>query len=69
MNPMQEMTPPQRLWVMTAHPDTLALDTEDAPAWLVDQCRIAGIIVWMADHGRWKLTEKGYRARRSLLED
>lgn len=67
MNPMQEMTLPQRLWILTAHPDTLALETEDAPDWLVAQCSRAGLATWLADHRQWRLTEKGYEARRRLI--
>lgn len=52
----------QKLWLLTAHPDTWLLS--EAPRWLAAQCEAMGLVVQVAN--AWKLTERGHRAWREL---
>lgn len=55
----------QRLWLLTAHPDTLHL-MENAPEWLIKECLSLGVVE-AAGVDQWKLTTVGYAERQSFL--
>jgi hypothetical protein len=50
----------QRLWLLTAHPDTWMLT--EAPAWLANECEALGLVD--AALGNWKLTVLGHQVWR-----
>jgi hypothetical protein len=54
----------QKLWLLTAHPDTWELGDE-APGWLIDQCVAKGLVA--GDPRKiMKLTPVGHQAWRRL---
>lgn len=63
---MPPLTHDQKLWILTAHPDSL--DVEGAPAWLVAECLSLGLIKETAKPNVWRLTEAGYAARQEMLD-
>lgn len=64
---MPPLTHDQKLWILTAHPDSLDL-MEDAPGWLVFECERLGLIKETAKPNVWRLTEAGYAARQEMLD-
>jgi hypothetical protein len=62
-----ELTQDEKLWLLTAHPDTFDL-SEHAPAWLIAACHMKGLVKRSTTPGGWRLSETGYVQRRMLLE-
>jgi hypothetical protein len=56
----------ERLWLITASPDTGVL-YEDAPPMLVMQCLRAGWVEAATEPGTWRLTAAGRRVHDRLL--
>ncbi len=61
------LTEQEKLWLLTAHPDTLEL-ADEAPDWLKRDCITKGLARSGSAAGLWRLTERGYGERRALLD-
>ena len=61
-----KLTHHEKLWLLTAHPDTLDL-AEEAPTWLIGDCQVKGLVKPGQAAGAWRLTKAGYAERRALL--
>lgn len=59
------LTRDQKLWLLTAHPDTWEL-SEDPPDWLARECNRLGLVEPSGRPGIWKLTAKGHPIWRDL---
>ena len=64
---VMKLTRDEKLWLLTAHPDTLDL-AEEAPGWLIGNCHVKGLVKPGPATGVWRLTEAGYAERRALLD-
>jgi hypothetical protein len=62
-----ELTRDEKLWLLTAHPDTFDL-YEEAPAWLIAACHMKGLLRQTTTPGVWRLSETGYAQWKMLLE-
>ena len=59
-----ELSKDQKLWLLTAHPDTW--DLVEAPDWLVIECYKLGLIRPGREPGLWRKSEIGHQATEAI---